>query len=128
MPEPNAQLLIIEDDITLAQTIQELLRLLGYASEMIHDGKIALDYLQDAVPQLIFLDMHLPKVSGMEILQFIMADARFDSTQVIVMTADSALQKEAKNHTTALLKPISGEEIIAAVENALSRTDETNLT
>ena len=64
MPKPDYSLLIIEDDRVLATTIQDVLELAGYASDIIHDGATALKHLTDHVPDLILLDMHLPKVQA----------------------------------------------------------------
>jgi CheY-like chemotaxis protein len=72
------------------------------------DGRTAVTRLADVVPALIVLDLHLPGISGGEILARIRADARLSKTRVILATADDR-QADLINEQAdiVLLKPIS---------------------
>ena len=98
---------IIEDDPQLSQiftlTLNEL-----FETEAITDGAQALVRLSEIVPQLVVLDINLPGASGTQILSVIRADPRFDSTRVILATANSHLANELREKADiVLLKPIS---------------------
>ena len=120
MSQSIAPILIIDDDLILAQSIQDVLEVIGYESKSIHDGGDALEYLESHTPALILLDMHLPNVGGMQILQNLKNNNRFDDTQVVVMTADKALKKKSEQYTMALQKPILADKLVEIVESFLS--------
>jgi DNA-binding response OmpR family regulator len=98
---------IIEDDPQLSQiftlTLSE-----SFKTEAITDGSQALLRLSNIVPHLIVLDINLPGASGAQILQTLRADPRFESTRVILATADSRQAGELQDKADiVLLKPIS---------------------
>jgi CheY-like chemotaxis protein len=109
--------IVIEDDKDAAFIVAEALRSLDFVVETIHDGQKALDALEKVVPAMIALDMHLPNVSGHEIMKFIHTQPHLRGTKLIVITADSLLgdQMEAKADLV-LLKPISFSQLRSLAE------------
>jgi CheY-like chemotaxis protein len=105
MTKPLA--LVIEDNDKLSQIFSLTLQT-EFEIEAITDGKAALQRLSEIVPDLIILDLHLPNVSGHELLKYVRADARMAKTRVILTTADER-QSEALQDLAdiVLLKPIS---------------------
>lgn len=100
--------IVIEDTDDIAQVFQTAMEQAGFESEIIPDGERALERLAEIVPDLVILDLHLPKVSGEQILKYIRADSRLANIKVIVATADSNwAEKLASESTISLLKPIS---------------------
>jgi DNA-binding response OmpR family regulator len=99
--------LIVEDDPQLSQIFTLTLNE-SFETESITDGDQALERLSEVVPNLVVLDINLPGASGVKILHFIRADSRFNSTRVIIATADSR-QADLLNDKAdiILLKPIS---------------------
>lgn len=98
---------IVEDDPQLSRIFTIALSEL-FEVEAITDGARALVRLSETVPQLVLLDINLPGASGAEILHFIRADSRFESTRVILATADSRQADELQDKADiVLLKPIS---------------------
>ena len=84
--------LIIEDDQDLAAIFAEALRGIDFEVENVTDGMQARERLTNAeAPFLILLDMHLPRVSGQELLKTIKNDGRFAGTWTIITTADARL-------------------------------------
>ena len=79
---------IIEDDAKLGVIYDTILKQNGYQTEIIRRGDEALTRLSQTTPQLILLDIHLPYVSGVEILKFIRATESLAGIPVIVLTAD----------------------------------------
>jgi DNA-binding response OmpR family regulator len=106
MGKPQA--LIIEDhedsSIIFANALQEA----GFECEIIRAGDKALAWLAETTPAVVILDLELPRVSGVEILRQIRADARLAKTHVIITTAfpDMAVDLEEKADLV-LIKPVS---------------------
>lgn len=86
-PDPGPEIAVIDDDNELLKLMVLLLRRLGARTTTIPDGREAVQYLTNHVPDLIILDLMLPHVSGLEILQQIRADTRFESVPVLVLSA-----------------------------------------
>lgn len=100
--------LIIEDDAKISTIFAEALKTVEYETEVIQDGQVALDRLAETTPDVVILDLHLPHVSGPNILRQIRAEARFAKTRVMVVTADSAMADSLEDEADlVLLKPIS---------------------
>jgi two-component system cell cycle response regulator DivK len=104
----NKLALIIEDDEDLANIFAEALRGIGLQIENITDGSAALNRLQSGdVPFVILLDMHLPHVSGKDLLKAVKNDARFTNTWIMITTADARLAEDYRDQVDfALIKPI----------------------
>jgi CheY-like chemotaxis protein len=99
---------VIEDEPDLATIFSKALRATNLTIEVINDGLDAMRRLDEAIPAVVVLDMHLPNVDGMEILKRIRSDRRMVNTRVIVATADAnMLQAVEKDVDIGLLKPIS---------------------
>jgi len=101
--------LIIEDDEDLASIFAEALRGVGFEVEQAADGKAAHERLKaEPLPYLILLDMHLPHISGAELLADMKADSRFDNTSIIITTADARMGETYTDQVDfVLIKPIS---------------------
>jgi DNA-binding response OmpR family regulator len=100
--------LIIEDDRDLALIFAQALQAAGFATGIVRDGDDALARLAVATPDIVVLDLHLPRTSGADILREIRADERLAQTRVIVATADPRMADMLQDQPDlVLLKPIS---------------------
>lgn len=100
--------LIVEDDGRLATIFAEALRKADYDPEIVSDGRVAQARLREVIPTLILLDLHLPHISGNELLREIRADARFKESIIVLATADAIMAEELRAEADlVLLKPIS---------------------
>ena len=100
--------LIVEDNADLANVFSFALREAGFEIDTVLDGRGAMLRLEAFIPEVIVLDLHLPHVSGREILEFVLADDRFEQTQIIIASADHHLAKELENDDIiVLIKPVS---------------------
>jgi two-component system response regulator BaeR len=105
---PEHLAFIIEDDEDQAYVFAKALDMAGYSTETIPDGTIAEQRINDAEPELVVLDLHLPGTKGDKLLRQIRSDARLGDTRVLVVTADAALAESLEDEATlVLLKPIS---------------------
>jgi len=102
--------LIIEDDEDLVEIFAEALRRVGFEVEQIPDGKKADERLRNGPPPyLILLDMHIPHISGGDLLtNVIKQDEKFDKTMVIITTADARMGEAYSDQADfVMIKPIS---------------------
>ncbi len=102
--------LIIEDDEDLANIFAEALRSVGFEVEAMADGQIAQERLRkEPVPYLILLDMHIPHISGADLLtNIIKKDKRLGKTIVIITTADARMGEAYTDLADfVMVKPIS---------------------
>ena len=101
--------LIIEDDEDLAEICAEALRGVGFNVELVADGRKAQERLKGGViPFIILLDMHLPHVSGGDLLTIMKQDERFSDTLIIITTADARMGEMYREQADfVLVKPIS---------------------
>src|SRR3990172_10982185 len=108
----NPRALIVEDDADVAFLYAEALRGAGFEPEIIRDGSTALARLARIAPALVVLDMHLPFVTGAEILRRMRADRRLDQTRVIMTTGDAQTAEALRNDVDlAVVKPASEEQL-----------------
>jgi CheY-like chemotaxis protein len=86
-----------------------------------HDGVECLDVARRLKPDLVILDMMMPRLNGLDVLTEIRADARLAETPVIVLTAQPASVEEAirEGASRVMLKPFTPDEISDAVEEVL---------
>ena len=106
----NELALIIEDDEDLANIFAEALRGVGFEVEHIADGQVAQERLKEGiVPFLILLDMHIPHISGADLLtNIIRKDERLAKTIVIITTADARMgEAYTEQADFVMIKPIS---------------------
>jgi len=102
--------LIIEDDEDLANIFAEALRGVGFEVEHIADGQTAQERLKSGnAPYLILLDMHIPHISGADLLtNIIRKDERLAKTIVIITTADARMgEAYTEQADFVMIKPIS---------------------
>lgn len=99
--------LIIEDEPKLAD-IFSLALMPDFEVKVVNDGQSALNILADIAPAIILLDLHLPRVSGTDILRHIKADERLKQSRIIITTADALMAEDLRDDVDiVLLKPIS---------------------
>lgn len=104
----NPIALVIEDDDKLALIYAEALRQAQFQAVVVSDGAEALAQITGFSPVLIILDLHLPHVSGVQILRDLRQDQRLAKTHVIVTTADAQqAESVADEADLTLIKPVS---------------------
>jgi CheY-like chemotaxis protein len=104
--------LIIEDDIALSEMFAIILQAQGVETAVVRDGAAVLKKIHARIPDIILLDMHLPNLSGIRILEHIREDARIKHVQVVVVTANAQLASACEDKADlVLLKPVSYEQL-----------------
>jgi DNA-binding response OmpR family regulator len=114
--------LIIEDDPKLGNIYDTVVAQAGYDTEIIRRGDEALRRLSAVSPSLILLDIHLPYVSGVELLKVIRATETLVKTPVIVLTADLYLAESMEELADYVIIKSFGvsrlRELVAKLANA----------
>ncbi len=104
--------LVIEDDPDADFIISEALREAGFRTETTDDGNRAMSLLQELRPALITLDMHLPKISGSEILRQIRADPEMSAVEVMLITVDYRMAESVRQQANwVMIKPVTYNQI-----------------
>lgn len=78
---------IVEDEPFIIEALTFLLEREGYLVESVSDGALAIDFIIKTSPNLVILDIMLPNVSGMKILEDIRATASISGLPVLMLTA-----------------------------------------
>jgi diguanylate cyclase (GGDEF)-like protein len=121
MDKPFA--LIIEDDRDIAALFRHVIDLSGYRTEVALHGKVGVERLSTSQPDIVILDLNLPGVSGIEILEMIHKDERLRHTKVIVITAYAHIADNLPvKPDLLLLKPISIE-LLSTLLNRFNLTE-----
>src|SRR5208283_1777610 len=82
----NRTILFVEDDAVVLTTYRNLLQREGFRIESAQDGLEALKCLSAGTPDLIVLDLMLPKFDGADVLKFIRADPRLKTIPIIIFS------------------------------------------
>jgi DNA-binding response OmpR family regulator len=81
------KVLLVEDEKNIILGVRTCLDAVGYHVEVVEDGEAALEYIGRDKPDLVLLDLLLPKVDGFEVLGALKGDSATKAIPVIVLTA-----------------------------------------
>lgn len=116
------RVLVVEDEVRLASTLQDLLELNGYTTDVCHDGEAGLDNALSAIYDVVVLDVMLPRMDGFTVVQRLRAAG--NSTPVLMLTARSEVSDRVtgldRGADYYLTKPFEPQELLACIR-ALSR-------
>jgi two-component system response regulator RpaA len=84
--EEIVRILLIEDDQAVAEMYRIKLELDGYAVEIVADGENALRLATDHPPDIVFLDIRLPNMDGLTVLERLRRDDRTKSLPVVILS------------------------------------------
>jgi two-component system response regulator RegX3 len=118
------QILVIEDEEALADTIRYGLEREGFQVSVVADGRTALERFREDRPALVILDLMLPELSGLDVCRAIRAES--DAPIVIVTAKDGEADKVAGLELGAddyVTKPFSVRELVSRVRAHLRRVE-----
>lgn len=119
--DPAGRVLIVEDDEQVRTLLAFLLGQSGYAAITAESGEQALERMNESVPDLVLLDVHLPGLSGHEVLKQIRSREHGQLLPVVMMTGwvsrQEKLQAIAAGVTDFIVKPFDPEEMVARVSS-----------
>ena len=116
------RILIVEDEVRLASTLQDLLELNGYTADICHDGEAGLDNALSGIYDVVLLDVMLPKLDGFTLLRRLREAG--NTASVLMLTARSEVTDRITGLDCGadyyLTKPFEPKELLACIR-ALTR-------
>ena len=85
----DVRVLFVEDDEAIAQMYKLKLELDGYRVDVASDGEVALQMARSSPPDIIFLDIRLPKLDGLDVLEALRADPKTRRVPVVILSSHS---------------------------------------
>ncbi|MCV6615124.1 MAG: twitching motility response regulator PilG [Cellvibrionaceae bacterium] len=113
--------MVIDDSKTIRRTAETLLKKAGCAVVTATDGFDALAKIADNRPDIIFVDIMMPRLDGYQTCALIKNNSQFKATPVIMLSSKDGLFDKAKGRIVGsdeyLTKPFSKSELIGAIES-----------
>ena len=118
------KILVVEDNELNLKLFCDLLRAHGYAAEPVRDGREALERARSFAPDLIVMDIQMPHISGLELIERLKADAALKAIPIMAVTAYAAKGDEERIRDAGaegyVSKPISVGKFVDAVRALLA--------
>jgi CheY-like chemotaxis protein len=90
--------LIVDDSRQMADSLAQMLGILDIESEAAYGSRAALVALKEAVPDIVFLDLNMPGVTGFDVLMFIKREPRLEKIPVVVVSSDDQPESVERAH------------------------------
>jgi two-component system alkaline phosphatase synthesis response regulator PhoP len=123
----SARILIVDDDPAIRRLLSHSLELEGYLVATASDGEEALDQLPVADPDVVVLDIMMPRMNGLDVLERIRRDPNTADLPVILLTAKAAKEDVWEGWQRGvdyyMTKPFDVEELLRFIEYVLSGGD-----
>jgi DNA-binding response OmpR family regulator len=122
----DARILIVDDDMTLRELYEERMKQEGYVILSASDGEEALEKAVKEKPDLILLDIMMPKINGIDVMKMLREKEETEKIPVIILTA--LVQEIGK--VKEMMKPGDGylvkseimpKDVVAKVEESLAK-------
>lgn len=120
----SPSILISDDDVGFRETLQNVFEPQGFRTLLAGDGEEALRIVQREEVHLLLLDMHMPKLTGLEVLRMVRRFKAMLPCIILSADADELLVREAKQEQafSVLSKPVTRMQITVTVSQAFERT------
>ena len=115
------KVLIVEDDPQLREMYRMALRAAGHAVVAVEDGTDALRQIEQAVPDLVVLDLALPRLGGHDVYRELKARPDTQDIPIVVVTGTDLSEAEARDFAFVLRKPCDSDRLVSAVQQCLRR-------
>ncbi len=120
----NLKVMVIDDSKTIRRTAETLLQREGYEVVTAVDGFEALSKIADANPDIVFVDIMMPRLDGYQTCALIKNSQNYQNTPVIMLSSKDGLFDQAKGRVVGsdeyLAKPFSKDELLNAIRNHVS--------
>ncbi|MBQ7895385.1 MAG: response regulator transcription factor [Oscillospiraceae bacterium] len=117
------KILVIEDEILLADSIKALLQAKGFEVECVYDGEDGAAYAETGIYDLLILDVMMPKMNGYDLARKVRANRC--ATPILMLTAKAALDDEIEGLNAGadyyLTKPFESRKLLACISALLRR-------
>jgi CheY-like chemotaxis protein len=124
MTEQKGLAIVIDDAEDLVAVYSKVLEVIGFETAVMTDGNTAVAELQHLTPELVLLDLHLPGVSGRDILDFIREQPHLSNTTVILITADIIWARDLREKADmVLVKPVGFQGMLDTINTLMKQND-----
>lgn len=117
------KVLIVDDEQDIVETLKFMLEVEGIECVTAYDGEEALSLAKSEKPDLIILDVMLPKINGYKICRLLKFDAKYKNIPILMITARSQEEDKAIGEETGadeyITKPFDINEVVEKVTNRL---------
>ena len=124
------KILVVEDNELNLKLFCDLLRAHGYEAEPVRDGREAMATAREFVPDLIVMDIQMPHISGLELIELLKADEALKAIPIMAVTAYAAKGDEERIRDAGaegyVSKPISVMRFVEAVRALLAAAEESS--
>ena len=126
----SLKIMVVDDSKTIRRTAETLLQREGFNVITAEDGFEALAKIAGQKPDLIFVDIMMPRLDGYQTCALIKNNAQFKTTPVIMLSSKDGLFDKAKGRIVGsdqyVTKPFSKVELLEAVQNHCQKEDGVN--
>jgi len=127
----KARILVVDDELPVVQIIKANLEMEGYEVDTAHDGIEALEQVARQRPDLVVLDVMMPRMNGWDVLERLKTDPATMDIPVVMLTAlhdVEHLDKGARlGNDCYLTKPFEPEDLLAMVRRLIEASQEFNI-
>ena len=132
MPDAKSKILIVEDDLDVAEMLNAYFRVQGYEVFTVNWGEDGVRAAQTVLPDLLILDIRLPDIDGYEVARRVRTDRHTSQIPIIFLTEKreriDRLQGFEVGADDYITKPFDVQELRLRVRNALKRVNQASLT
>jgi DNA-binding response OmpR family regulator len=118
------RVLIVDDEPNIVTALEFLLEKRGYEVTIAVNGEEALAQVETFKPDLILLDVMMPKVSGYEVCQRLRSDPRWQNIKIVMLSAKGREVEVSKGMSLGadlyVTKPFASTELVATIDRLLS--------
>jgi diguanylate cyclase (GGDEF)-like protein len=122
------RVLVVDDDPDIARFIEVNLRTHGFEVHLASDGVEALEKVQEVEPDLVLVDVMMPRMDGFQVVDRLRSDPRTANVSIIMLTAKALTADKVLGITTGaddyIIKPFDPVELVARVKGTLRRARE----
>ncbi len=121
----NKKILVVDDEVDLVETVRFPLEREGYAVLVSYNGEDALQQARKEKPDLILLDIMLPKLDGFKVCRLLKFDERYKYIPILMMTAKTQEKDKSLGMETGadeyVTKPFDVDQLMAKVKSYLGK-------
>ncbi|RKZ68950.1 MAG: two-component system response regulator [Gammaproteobacteria bacterium] len=116
--------LVVDDEVNIVTSLEYVMKDAGFDVATAYDGEEALAKIAEIVPDLVILDVMMPKLSGFEVCEKVRANPLWESVIIVMLTAKGRDSEREKGLSLGandyLTKPFSTHDIVKRVKELLS--------
>jgi CheY-like chemotaxis protein len=119
---PDRSVLVVEDDPLLRELYRSALRSAGFAVVAVEDGLQALQRVESECPDVMVLDLLLPRLGGRDVHRELKSHSRTRHVPIVIVSGNDVSDLNPRDFAGILQKPINAETLVLAVEHSLGRS------